>query len=81
MSELATLALQVGKSREALNWLDRASKTRPTAINPQLRLVNLLLRERQLAEAMQIMESPENRAPRNFSVLHTKARIQLANGN
>jgi hypothetical protein len=43
--------------------------------------VNLLLRERQLAEAMQIMESPENRAPRNFSVLHTKARIQLANGN
>ena len=81
MSELATLALQEGKTREAINWLDRASKTSPTAINPQLRLVNLLLQERQLAEAMQIMESLENRAPRNFSVLDTKARIQLANGN
>lgn len=81
MSELATLALREGKTREAINWLDRASKTSPTAINPQLRLVNLLLQERQLAEAMQIMESLENRAPRNFSVLDTKARIQLARGN
>tara|TARA_R110002110_G_scaffold24654_1_gene92006 strand:+ start:244 stop:3090 length:2847 start_codon:yes stop_codon:yes gene_type:complete len=81
MSELATLALREGKTREAINWLDRASKTSPTAITPQLRLVNLLLQERQLTEAMQIMESLENRAPRNFSVLDTKARIQLANGN
>lgn len=81
MSELATLAIREGKTREAINWLDRASKTSPTAIVPQLRLVNLLLQERQLADAMQIMESLENRAPRNFSVLDTKARIQLANGN
>lgn len=81
MSELATLALRDGNTREAINWLDRASKTSPTAITPQLRLVNLLLQERQLVEAMQIMESLENRAPRNFSVLDTKARIQLAKGN
>jgi len=81
MSELATLALRDGNTREAINWLDRASKTSPTAITPQLWLVNLLLQERQLVEAMQIMESLENRAPRNFLVLDTKARIQLAKGN
>ena len=81
MSELATLALKAGNKRQAINWLDRASKTSPTAISPQLRLVNLLIQERQLAEAMQIVESLENRAPRNLSVLDTKARIQIANGN
>jgi putative PEP-CTERM system TPR-repeat lipoprotein len=81
MSELATLSLKEGNTRDAINWLDRASKTSPTAIKPQLRLVNLLIQKRQLAEARQIMESLENRAPRNLSVLDAKARIQLATGN
>lgn len=81
MSELATLALKAGNSREAISWLDRASKLNPTAIRPQLRLVNLLIERRQIAEARQIMESLENRAPRNLAVLDAKARIQLAGGN
>lgn len=81
MLELATLALKEGKVRKAIEWLNRASRTDPTAVTPQLRLVNLLLQRRQLAEAKQIIDSLENRAPRNLSVLDAKARIQLASGN
>lgn len=81
MSELATLALREGDVPKAIEWLNRASRTDPTATNPQLRLVNLLIQKRQLAEAKQIMEGLENRAPRDLSVLDAKARIELASGN
>lgn len=81
MSQLATLAIREGNIREAIDWLNRANRTNPTSIAPQLRLVNLLIQNRQLTEARQIMEGLENRAPRNLSVLDTKARIQIATGN
>jgi putative PEP-CTERM system TPR-repeat lipoprotein len=81
MSALAGLAQAQGDTKEATQWLERASSENPDAVQPAETLAIHYLRIGEKEKALAIAQKLEGSNPQNPDVLDLLAQAQFANGD
>ena len=78
---LAEFAPRIGATRtEQIDWLQRARKASPDAIQPQVMLVRLYVASREVKKALEIAQQAHGLHPTNPEVLDILGTAQLAAG-
>ncbi|MFT5173671.1 MAG: putative PEP-CTERM system TPR-repeat lipoprotein, partial [Gammaproteobacteria bacterium] len=81
MSELAAIAERQGQFAKAVDWLKRVRQQNPAAIAPQLRLLDVCIKDRRLADAGQLVDELAVAFPTSIHVRIARGRVQLAAGD
>lgn len=81
MLDLAKIAQTQGKPIDVIDWLERAARSDPQALEPRLRLVDAYIGAKQPQRALGVALEAQQIAPRNASVLQTVARAYGTAGN
>ena len=80
MLALSRLAFSDRDTKAGVNWLKRAVKARPQAIQPRLRLIDHYLVSRDFSEALVEARDFNQTLPDNAMAVDALGRVQLASG-
>lgn len=78
---LGAIASKLGRDDEAEHWFRQALQRDPKLATSDFGLAEVLLRKRELRQAMQAITNAERLAPDSASVAYLKGRIWMAMGN
>jgi cellulose synthase operon protein C len=81
MFEMARLEDALGRSAEAIRWLDKARVQKGAGIRPALYLVELYIRAGEGKKALSVATELEAAYPQNFKVLAAVGRAHFAAGD
>jgi putative PEP-CTERM system TPR-repeat lipoprotein len=80
MIRLSRIAQIEERNSVAIKWLAKARAVNPNLLKPQLRLIGLYLRERQIPKAFEVALDLTSRNPDNVTVLEALGRVEVAAG-
>jgi len=79
---LANLAPRIGASpKEGIDWLERARKASPGAVQPQVMLARAYAQSGDAKKALEVAQLAQTSSPDNVDVLDTLGSIQLGSGS
>ncbi|MEO6148060.1 MAG: XrtA/PEP-CTERM system TPR-repeat protein PrsT [Sulfuriferula sp.] len=81
MLALAQLSARAGQEKDYLNWLERATKTAPDALQPHLLLTDYYLRKKDFSKALLLARETRTSNPGNPAALELLGSTQLAAGD
>ncbi len=81
MLALAQFSAQAGQEKDYLNWLERAAKAAPDAVQPRLLQADYYLRKNDAAKALVLARDARITNPNNPAVLDMLGNAQLAAGD
>ncbi|BBP05655.1 hypothetical protein TPL01_17760 [Sulfuriferula plumbiphila] len=81
MLALAQLSACAGREKDYLDWLERAAKTAPAALQPRLLLAGYYLRKNDFAKALVLAREARTANPDNPAALDMLGSAQLAAGD
>ncbi len=80
MLALAGMDTRIGKRKDALNWLEKATQKHPKAIPPAVLLINAYLQENDSLKALALAHETYTAHPEHLEVLQALGEAQLAAG-
>ncbi|NKC15422.1 MAG: PEP-CTERM system TPR-repeat protein PrsT [Gammaproteobacteria bacterium] len=80
MRAMADIARAQERSADAIEWLERVLAADITLLAPQLELLDLYLAKESLSQAWHLVQSMQDRFPREVAVRVASGRVELASG-